>query len=88
MRRHVQFTEQAGRFRDHIPPGDREKLLRIVDRIVADPEGPGTDLANIADSITRSVCEDHVMVEYVATTYAVIIVEVDIYDHTRGYNDF
>ncbi|MES9524440.1 hypothetical protein [Streptomyces capoamus] len=87
MRRRVHFTEQAGRFRDYIPVDDRRALLHVVDRIAEDPHGPDTHLAYRSDDATRSVWVDGLMVHYLVTPYAVVIVDVDIYDGDRGFNE-
>ncbi|MFF9067830.1 hypothetical protein ACF09E_21010 [Streptomyces sp. NPDC014891] len=83
----MQFTEQVARFRDYMPTEDRDTFLRIVARITADPEGAGSHLAYTSDTVTRSVWEDHVMVHYVVTTFFVIVIELDIYDPSRGFNE-
>jgi len=62
MKKRVRFTEQVARFRDYMPAADREKFLRLIDRITADPEGAGSHLAYTADAVTRSAWEDQVMV--------------------------
>jgi hypothetical protein len=87
MRRRVQFTEQVARFRDYMPTADREKFLRLVDRIAADPEGAGTGLAYTTDTVTRAAWEDRVKVHYVVTTFFVVVIETDIYDASRGFNE-
>ncbi|MFF3646493.1 hypothetical protein [Streptomyces sp. NPDC002564] len=87
MKRRVQFTEQVARFRDYMPSDDRETFLRLVERIAADPEGAGSHLAYMTDTVTRSVREDHVVVEYVVTSFFVIFIELDIYDASRGFNE-
>ncbi|KOX02219.1 hypothetical protein ADK65_08530 [Streptomyces sp. NRRL B-1140] len=86
MKRCVHFTEQAGRFRDYLPADDRKKLLHVVDRIAGDPQGPHTHLACRDDDATRSTWADGLMVAYLVTPSAVVIVEVDIYDADRGFN--
>jgi hypothetical protein len=86
MKKRVQFTEQVVRFRDYMPVADREKFLRLVDRIAADPEGADTDLAFTNDAVTRAAWEDGVMVHYVVTSYFVVFIELDIYDASRGFN--
>ncbi|MGW3099609.1 hypothetical protein ACWDCC_39890 [Streptomyces sp. NPDC001102] len=87
MKRRVQFTEQVVRFRDYMPAEDREKFLRLVDRIAADPEGADTHLAYTSDTVTRAAWEDQVMVHYVVTTFFIVFIEVDIYDASRGFNE-
>ncbi|MEU6122473.1 hypothetical protein [Streptomyces sp. NPDC047123] len=87
MKRRVQFTEQVARFRDYMPSDDRATFLRLVERIAADPEGAGSYLAYTTDTVTRSVREDHVVVEYVVTSFFVIFIELDIYDASRGFNE-
>ncbi|WP_405927095.1 hypothetical protein [Streptomyces sp. NBC_00035] len=82
----MQFTEQVARFRDYLPIADREKFLRLVDRIAADPEGADSHLAYTSDAVTRAAWEDCVMVHYVVTTFFVVVVETDIYDASRGFN--
>lgn len=86
MKRHVHFTEQAGRFRDCIPADDRKALLRVVDRIADDPQGPDTHLAYMDDDATRSTWAEGLMVHYLVTPSDVVIVEVDIHDAGRGFN--
>lgn len=86
MKRRVHFTEQAGRFRDYIPADDRKTVLHVVDRIVNDPQGPDTHLAYMGDDATRSTWFEGLMVHYLVTPSAVVIVEVDIYDADRGFN--
>ncbi|MFF7445505.1 MULTISPECIES: hypothetical protein [unclassified Streptomyces] len=86
MKKRVQFTEQVARFRDYMPADDRQKFLRLVDRIAADPEGPDSHLAYLDDSVTRSAWEDGVMVMYVVTSFFVVFIETDIYDASRGFN--
>ncbi|MFD4476746.1 hypothetical protein ACFWPU_11635 [Streptomyces sp. NPDC058471] len=87
MKRRVQFTEQVARFRDYMPAEDRETFLRLVDRIAAEPEGAGSHLTYTTDTVTRSVWEDHVMVQYVVTSFYVVFIELDIYDASRGFNE-
>ncbi|MER7483905.1 hypothetical protein ABTX60_40760 [Streptomyces sp. NPDC126510] len=86
MKRCVHFTEQAGRFRDYLPADDREKLLHVVDQIAGDPQGPRTHLAYRDDDATRSTWAEGLMVDYLVTPSAVVIVDVDIYDADRGFN--
>jgi hypothetical protein len=88
IRRRPEFTEQVVRFRASMPPDDRKKFLRLVDRILTDPEGPDSHLAYTTDTVTRSAWEDGVMVHYVVTTFAVIFFELDIYDASRGFNEY
>ncbi|MEE1754338.1 hypothetical protein [Streptomyces sp. SP18CS02] len=83
----MQFTEQVARFRDYMPTEDRDTFLRLVDRITAEPEGPGSHLVYTSDTVTRAVWEDHVMVHYVVTTFFVIVIELDIHDPSRGFNE-
>jgi hypothetical protein len=87
MKRHVQFTEQVVRFRDYMPATDREKFLRLVGRIAAEPEGPDSHLAYTTDTVTRAAWEDRVMIHYVVTSFSVIVIEADIYDASRGFNE-
>ncbi len=82
----MQFTEQVARFRDYMPAADRQTFLRLVDRIAADPEGAGSQLVYTNDSVTRGVREDHVMINYVVTSFFVVAIETDIYDASRGFN--
>ncbi|MFD7717281.1 hypothetical protein [Streptomyces sp. NPDC059814] len=83
----MQFTERVARFRDYMPAEDRKTFLRLVGRIAAEPEGAGSYLAYTTDTVTRSVWEDHVMVEYVVTRFFVIFIDLDIYDASRGFNE-
>jgi len=87
MKRRVQFTEQVARFREYMPASDREKFERLVDRIVADPEGDDSQLVYTTDTVTRSAWEDRVMVHFVVTSFFVVVIELDIYDATRGFNE-
>ncbi|MGW4898013.1 hypothetical protein ACWEQL_38045 [Kitasatospora sp. NPDC004240] len=87
MKRRVQFTEQVVRFRDYMPAADREKFLRLVDRIAAEPEGPSSHLAYTNDAVTRAAWEDRVMVHFVVTCFFVVVIEADIYDASRGFNE-
>ncbi|MFG3290265.1 hypothetical protein ACGF3G_15865 [Streptomyces sp. NPDC048179] len=87
MKRRVQFTEQVVRFRDYMPIADREKFLRLVERIAAEPEGADSHLAYTTDTVTRAAWEDRVMVHYVVTGFFVVFVEADIYDAARGFNE-
>lgn len=87
MKRRVQFTEQVVRFRDYMPAEDRETFLRLVGRIAAEPEGAGSHLTYTTDTVTRSVWEDHVMVQYVVTSFYVVFIELDVYDASRGFNE-
>lgn len=87
MKRQVQFTERVARFRDYMPAEDRKTFLRLVGRIAAEPEGAGSYLAYTTDTVTRSVWEDHVMVEYVVTSFFVVFIDLDIYDASRGFNE-
>ncbi|MEU9093534.1 hypothetical protein ACIOEW_30240 [Streptomyces sp. NPDC087901] len=87
MKRRVQFTEQVAMFRDYMPAYDRETFLRLVARIAADPEGAGSQLVYTNDSVTRGVWEDHVMIHYVVTSFFVVVIETDIYDASRGFNE-
>ncbi|MYW70202.1 hypothetical protein GTY65_40055 [Streptomyces sp. SID8379] len=83
----MHFTERAGRFRDVIPPADRQKLLQLVDRIAADPEADSSHLAYTNDSVTRSAWHGRVMVLFVVTSRSIVILEADIYDAARGFNE-
>ncbi|MFE6001836.1 hypothetical protein ACFQ6C_34080 [Streptomyces sp. NPDC056454] len=83
----MQFTEQVARFRDYMPAEDRETFLRLVGRIAAESEGAGSHLTFTTDTVTRSVWEDHVMVQYVVTSFYVVFIELDIYDPSRGFNE-
>ncbi|MFD8724816.1 hypothetical protein ACFV2H_44430 [Streptomyces sp. NPDC059629] len=83
----MQFTEQVVRFRDYMPTADREKFLRLVDRITADPEGGDSHLAYRSDTVTRTAWEDRVMVHYVVTSFFVVVIEADIHDASRGFNE-
>ncbi|WP_224280058.1 hypothetical protein [Streptomyces sp. LS1784] len=83
----MQFTEQVVRFRDYMPAADREKFLRLVDRIAAEPEGSSSHLAYTNDAVTRAAWEDHVMVHFVVTRFFVVVIEADIYDASRGFNE-
>ncbi|MFB8030821.1 hypothetical protein ACFQ6U_18035 [Streptomyces sp. NPDC056465] len=83
----MQFTEQVARFRDYMPTEDRETFLRLVGRIAADPEGADSHLTYTTDTVTRSVWENHVMVQYVVTSFYVVFIELDIYDASRGFNE-
>jgi len=87
MKRRVQFTEQVARFRDYMPVSDREKFQRLLARIVAEPEGDGSHLAYTTDTVTRSAWEDGVNIHYVVTTFFVVVIELDIYDARRGFNE-
>nr|WP_202419488.1 hypothetical protein [Streptomyces sp. YIM 132580] len=87
MKRRVQFTEQVARFRDYMPAEDRETFLRLVGRIAAESEGAGSHLTFTTDTVTRSVWEDHIMVQYVVTSFYVVFIELDIYDPSRGFNE-
>lgn len=87
MKRPVQFTEQVVRFRDYMPDADRKTFQRLVNKIAAEPEGAGTHLAYTNDAVTRFASEDHVMVEYVVTSRWVVVIETDIYDMSRGFNE-
>jgi hypothetical protein len=86
MKRHVEFTERAGRLRDCLPPDDRQNLMRLVSEIAEDPYGPHTHLAYINDEVTRSVRFESVMVHYVVTWRTVVVVDADVYDAERGFN--
>ncbi|KIX77846.1 hypothetical protein SF12_11785 [Streptomyces sp. MBRL 601] len=83
----MQFTEQVVRFRDYIPPADRRKFHRLVDRIAADPEPADSFLAYTDDAATRQISEDRLMIHYVVTRFFVVVVEADIYDASRGFNE-
>ncbi|MGW1666431.1 hypothetical protein [Streptomyces microflavus] len=83
----MQFTEQVARFRDYMPTEDRETFLRLVGRIAAEPEGAGSHLTYTTDTVTRSVWEDHVMVQYVVTSFYLVFIELDVYDASRGFNE-
>ncbi|MCZ1000955.1 hypothetical protein O1M63_27580 [Streptomyces mirabilis] len=83
----MQFTEQVVRFRDYMPMADREKFQRLVDRIAAEPEGADSHLAYTTDTVTRAAWEDRVMVHYVVTSFFVVVIEADIYDASRGFNE-
>ncbi|MGA5579277.1 hypothetical protein ACPCK9_31310 [Streptomyces koyangensis] len=87
MKKRVQFTEQVVRFRDYIPPADRRKFHRLVDRIAADPEPADSFLAYTDDAATRQISEDRLMIHYVVTRFFVVVVEADIYDASRGFNE-
>ncbi|MFE6285597.1 hypothetical protein [Streptomyces sp. NPDC057877] len=86
MKRRVQYTEQVVRFRDYMPASDRENFHRLIERITADPEGTG-HLAYTTDTVTRAAWEDGVMVHYVVTRFFVVVIELDIYDASRGFNE-
>ncbi|GGW12782.1 hypothetical protein GCM10018980_05860 [Streptomyces capoamus] len=49
--------------------------------------GRRTHLAYSNDDVTRSVRVDGLMVHYLVTPSAVVIVDVDIYDGDRGFNE-
>ncbi|AXQ53664.1 hypothetical protein D0C37_02945 [Streptomyces koyangensis] len=83
----MQFTEQVVRFRDYIPPADRRKFHRLVDRIAADPEPADSFLAYTDDAATRQISEDRLMIHYVVTRFFVVVIEADIYDASRGFNE-
>ncbi|GAA2464487.1 hypothetical protein GCM10010388_65910 [Streptomyces mauvecolor] len=83
----MHFTDQVVRFRDCMPAADREKFLRLVDRIAAEPEGPRHHLAYRSDTVTRADWEDRVMVHYVVTSFFVVVIEAGIYDASRGFNE-
>ncbi|MDQ0940081.1 hypothetical protein [Streptomyces sp. V1I1] len=83
MKRHAEFTEQAGRFRDYLPADDRQSLMRLVSEIAEEPNGPGTHLAYTNDDVTRSAWSGHLNVKYVVTWNAVIVVAADVYDAER-----
>ncbi|WP_285571848.1 MULTISPECIES: hypothetical protein [unclassified Streptomyces] len=88
MKRQVRFTEQVARFRDHyMPATDRETFMRLVDRIAADPEGGGSYLAFTTDTVTREVWDNHIMINYVVTSFFLVIIDADIYDASRGFNE-
>ncbi|WP_256967935.1 hypothetical protein [Streptomyces sp. CS227] len=87
MKKRVQFTEQVARFRDYIPPADRRKFQRLVDGIAADPEAAGSFLAYTNDAATREISEDRLMIHYVVTRFFVVVIEADIYDASRGFNE-
>jgi hypothetical protein len=87
MKRRVQFTEQVARFRDYMPAADREKFRRLVDRVAAEPEGPDSYLVYTTDTVTRAAWEDRVMIHYVVTRFFVVVIEADIYDAARGFNE-
>ncbi|MYT68163.1 MULTISPECIES: hypothetical protein [unclassified Streptomyces] len=83
----MQFTEQVVRFRDYMPVADREKFLRLVARIAVEPEGADSYLAYTSDAVTREAWDDRVMVHYVVTRFFVVVIEADIYDASRGFNE-
>ncbi|WP_427924081.1 hypothetical protein [Streptomyces sp. cg40] len=87
MKRRVQFTEQVARFLEYMPASDREKFERLLGRIVADPEGDGSHLAHTTDTVTRSAWADGVNIHYVVTSFFVVVIVLDIYDATRGFNE-
>jgi len=87
MKRHVKFTEEAGRYRDYLPAGDRHALMRLVRDIADEPYGPGTHLRYTNDDVTRSARSGGMSVEYVVTWAAVIVVAADIYDVERGFTE-
>ncbi|WP_280688876.1 hypothetical protein [Kitasatospora sp. GAS204B] len=88
MKFRVEFTEQAGRLRDYLPPADRRSLLRLVSKIAENPYGPDTHLAYTNDDLTRSSWSDSAMVKYIVVPAwkVVYVVEADIYDADRGFN--
>ncbi|WP_443077351.1 hypothetical protein [Streptomyces sp. SP17BM10] len=88
MKFRVEFTEQAGRLRDYLPPDDRRSLLRLVSRIADDPYGPDTHLAFTNDELTRSSWSDSAMVNYIVVPAwnVIYVVAADIYDANRGFN--
>ncbi|KLI98687.1 hypothetical protein WQ59_20075 [Streptomyces sp. KE1] len=83
----MQFTEQVVRFRDYIPPADQRKFQRLVDRIAADPEPADSFLVYTDDAATRQISEDRLMIHYVVTRFFVVVIEADIYDASRGFNE-
>ncbi|MFF3333865.1 hypothetical protein ACFYWX_30675 [Streptomyces sp. NPDC002888] len=87
MKRHVEFTERAGRLRDYLPPDDRERLLRLAEELAEEPYGPRTHLAFRNDEVTRSIWSDGLNVIYVVAWNAVVVVDTDIYDAARGFNE-
>ncbi|MFC0597371.1 hypothetical protein [Streptomyces palmae] len=88
MKRRVEFTEPAARFRDYLPPDDRRTLKRLVDRVTDDPYGPSTHLAFRNDDLTRSSWLDGAMIHFIVTTHVIYVVDADIFDAARGFNDF
>ncbi|MGW3176606.1 hypothetical protein, partial [Streptomyces sp. NPDC001153] len=70
-----------------MPTADREMFLRLVGRIAAEPEGADRHLAYTTDTVTRAAWEDHVMVHYVVTRFFVAVMEADIYDVSRAFNE-
>lgn len=45
------------------------------------------ECAYTSDTVTRSAWEDRVMVHYVVTSFWVVVIEADIYDASRGFNE-
>ncbi|KOU87619.1 MULTISPECIES: hypothetical protein [Streptomyces] len=88
MKFRIEFTEQAGRLRDHLPPDDRRSLLSLVNKIATDPYGPDTHLAYTNDDLTRSSWSDSATVKYIVVPAwnVIYVVEADIYDAARGFN--
>ncbi|KJY23361.1 MULTISPECIES: hypothetical protein [unclassified Streptomyces] len=88
MKFRIEFTEQAGRLRDYLPPDDRRSLLSLVNKIATDPYGPDTHLAYTNDDLTRSSWSDSATVKYIAVPAwnVIYVVEADIYDAARGFN--
>ncbi|KOV17496.1 MULTISPECIES: hypothetical protein [Streptomyces] len=88
MKFRIEFTEQAGRLRDYLPPDDRRSLLSLVNKIATDPYGPDTHLAYTNDDLTRSSWSDSATVKYIVVPAwnVIYVVEADIYDAARGFN--
>ncbi|KOU65556.1 hypothetical protein [Streptomyces sp. IGB124] len=88
MKFRIEFTEQAGRLRDYLPPDDRRSLLSLVNKIATEPYGPDTHLAYTNDDLTRSSWSDSATVKYIVvpTWNVIYVVEADIYDAARGFN--
>jgi hypothetical protein len=59
----------------------------VSSTVTADPEGADSHLAYTNDTGTRAAWEDRVMVHYVVTAFFVVVIEVDIYDASRGFNE-
>ncbi|KOU36534.1 hypothetical protein ADK53_13010 [Streptomyces sp. WM6373] len=88
MKFRIEFTEQAGRLRDYLPPDDRRSLLSLVNKIATEPYGPDTHLAYTNDDLTRSSWSDSATVKYIVVPAwnVIYVVEADIYDAARGFN--
>ncbi|MEU8512021.1 hypothetical protein AB0C76_10580 [Kitasatospora sp. NPDC048722] len=62
--------------------------MRLAGRVAKDPHGPDTHRSFANCGLTRSSWLDSAIVHHIVvpSRNAVLIIEADMYDHTRGFD--